>query len=1114
MKIHTIRGLNLNSLYGPWSVDLEGAFGDSGLFLIHGPTGSGKSTLMDAVSLALFGTTPRLIGIKSGKAVAEQIMSRGTAECLAEVEFSKSEPTSQAARSRYRGSWKAQRAHRNSEGNISRLEHTLERLAPDGSWTVLNEHTSTKASKQLFAEVLEGFRVEEFQRSMLLAQGQFDRLLHASPSERAPILELLTHTQQYKEVGERAAQLGAAWRRRLDRLKPMEASPPLNEEDLERLERRTDRSLARKKRLAQEQARHAGERQWRLDRQHLDRDVETAESRVEATGAEWAAAAPNFERLERYEEAEELLQVLDGVQQAEADRGKSAGALGALLGPKNAALARRSVEEAARNEILSKLSLARRVAEEFGSLVNVYEGAYAVRESASTQVRDQLAMVLSLRAQMEDLRKTKDEQDERHLSAWSRIREERDALRPSVREVLGEKLMDLLERLPSDPEDAPPDETFARGIEASLTHIEFYERAAVDLRSRRQRMDELQRDTLKQAQWAEQSGWELSQRSTEAADMRIRLSAQEEAERQARERFLPLQRLHRLAEEGGALISGEPCPVCGSLDHPRPQLTDALDEEYERARGEAEREIAATQAARDELTRLTTAVALLEQTNGRVSRDLANAIEELESARTVWQLLATAKGISPETDLESLEKRVEGVKEARYRLDRVRGAVQVAREVRKEVELSNRTSDEQEKEWHERQAKVKEKEEELSVAELRVRQAEEQLLKRWRTPKPGEPDFRDRLTEEKLLDDPDLVLELTRDCVRGLEKEEREAQANLELAQTVLAELALKEATHATRLGDAETVLLSQSPVLAQGLAALGLPDRESLEGRRLDPKEAASLQESRVRLQIARAEAEMRLTTARTSLKSHEDRRGEGPRELSDEGLEEKIEKLAYRVQCAETVWVKRSSRLEMAKRDRNEWRKKQQRYDEARKEAEPWLRLRDLIGVNNGDNFREFAQAQNLDLLLERANDRLKELNPRYRLQTIRDAVTGMPTLEFGVEDRWRADQPRSLKTLSGGESFLVSLALALGLSQLRTRTMPVETLLLDEGFGTLDADTLSTALSALERLQQDQRQVGMISHVGGLEERVDKRIRVEPLGQGRSRVHVETGPLVPGG
>jgi exonuclease SbcC len=98
--------------------------------------------------------------------------------------------------------------------------------------------------------------------------------------------------------------------------------------------------------------------------------------------------------------------------------------------------------------------------------------------------------------------------------------------------------------------------------------------------------------------------------------------------------------------------------------------------------------------------------------------------------------------------------------------------------------------------------------------------------------------------------------------------------------------------------------------------------------------------------------------------------------------------------------------------------------------------------------------------------------------------------------------------LTTLSGGETFLVSLALALALADYRAVEMPIETLLLDEGFGTLDTDTLNTAMDALERLQARGTQIGIISHLGGLRERIEARIVVDKVGNGRSEIRFELG------
>jgi exonuclease SbcC len=145
-------------------------------------------------------------------------------------------------------------------------------------------------------------------------------------------------------------------------------------------------------------------------------------------------------------------------------------------------------------------------------------------------------------------------------------------------------------------------------------------------------------------------------------------------------------------------------------------------------------------------------------------------------------------------------------------------------------------------------------------------------------------------------------------------------------------------------------------------------------------------------------------------------------------------------------------------------------------------------------------FAQGLTLDLLLQHANQQLSELAPRYRLSRVPGT-----DLSLQVIDLVMASEIRSVDSLSGGESFLVSLALALGLSDLAATNVHVGSLFIDEGFGTLDANTLDVALAVLDGLRERGRVVGLISHVSGLAERIGAQVRVTPQGAGRSTVDV---------
>jgi exonuclease SbcC len=167
----------------------------------------------------------------------------------------------------------------------------------------------------------------------------------------------------------------------------------------------------------------------------------------------------------------------------------------------------------------------------------------------------------------------------------------------------------------------------------------------------------------------------------------------------------------------------------------------------------------------------------------------------------------------------------------------------------------------------------------------------------------------------------------------------------------------------------------------------------------------------------------------------------------------------------------------------------------------AEPWGKLNELIGSADGAKFRGIAQRRTLDLLLGFANAQLELLAARYRLERLPES------LNLVVLDRDMADERRSVHSLSGGESFLVSLALALGLASLTSNRIRIESLFIDEGFGSLDSATLNTAMNALMQLEAQGRKVGVISHVTEMADAIPVQIRVVRGRAGAARL------LVPG-
>jgi len=190
---------------------------------------------------------------------------------------------------------------------------------------------------------------------------------------------------------------------------------------------------------------------------------------------------------------------------------------------------------------------------------------------------------------------------------------------------------------------------------------------------------------------------------------------------------------------------------------------------------------------------------------------------------------------------------------------------------------------------------------------------------------------------------------------------------------------------------------------------------------------------------------------------------------------------------------------------KDNNDLRSKQQArakaIDAQKRECSRWDTLHELIGSADGKKYRNFAQGLTFEMMVGHANRQLQKMTDRYLL--IRD---DRQPLALNVVDSYQAGEIRSTRNLSGGESFIVSLSLALGLSHMASKNVRVDSLFLDEGFGTLDEDALDMALETLAGLQEDGKLIGVISHVSALKERIGTQIQVSPHTGGRS---VISGP-----
>ena len=262
------------------------------------------------------------------------------------------------------------------------------------------------------------------------------------------------------------------------------------------------------------------------------------------------------------------------------------------------------------------------------------------------------------------------------------------------------------------------------------------------------------------------------------------------------------------------------------------------------------------------------------------------------------------------------------------------------------------------------------------------------------------------------------------------------------------------------------------------------------------DALESARKSVEQVQTNLSGIQGELKQLSRNILELSEQQKQIENPETLSEAiaACQSANQETEHRLSTVEACLLQQEQNKKKLKEIEAEWKEKQA-------VAEQWGKLNKLIGSADGTKFKVIAQSYTLNLLLLHANKHLSYLSKRYKLQQ----VSG--TLALQVIDCDMCDEVRTVYSLSGGESFLISLALALGLSSLSSNNLKVESLFIDEGFGSLDADSLRTAMEALEQLQMQGRKIGVISHVQEMSERISVQIQLHKSVNGKSEIVISS-------
>lgn len=1125
MKIEKLKFKNINSLAGEFEIDFtHPELATAGIFCITGPTGSGKSTILDAICFALYRETPRGDKITASH---DDIMSKGEAECYAELTFShKGE----------RYFVKSRHTRNQNTGALGEPTQILSKQNPDGTYNPICNNKSEAVAK---IEKLIGMNFTNFTRCALLAQGEFALFLKASGTERADLLSKITGAADYDKISGYVIGQIKELEQQINSLPPITVL-----DNAERAEKAAGLNQLNTDIKADKEAVDSitATKNWRKQYKNATNEVQKAEnnetiqknklSELQKNGAE--------ENLRKAAAAREVKPLYDNVNKADKEAKDS-----------ERALVRRQQEY---DKVEKKAEVAQRAVDDNKPIcdesINKYQ---AERKLIDTEMRAEEVQLNNLDKSLQDKRAEHEhavsERDAKQNvcnDTEIQISDKNEVLN-AAKEYLNAHPNDNIEAATLvlaktrllDWKNATPQDTPLPSLN-DLKEEQKNEETAIStlLENRTQEDWKTTSTNLNAIKDAHLSYLDAANDFNKKATLRTVANQEKEeldsidaAEEQLKKATNKVQVCKEMLDLEGKLCqiylelkAGklDSCPCCGSTQYgerhvmSNSELKQAQDDEanaktaleklkkqHEVAnknfmKAEADF-LAAKRAKEDAEAKRKSALNIcgLEHVPENL-QELINAIQQkladleahqqklkkvneriniAEKREAFYQALEACSAAKPQQISDAVEL-VSALKAKQERYEKNKNAVETCEQ---EIAILQARQTAEASALAEAIGKVTALENSVQEIDKTMQMQKAAFVQKWDTNE----------SAADLVKQIDSDIEQIKVQHRALVDKAVQANNERNLALTNL-ENARNNATKANKAAEQAKV-----DFLAK-LAEKNFATVAEFEQALLLVQEENALRTQLEKLKADIQTAEALSKREKEELEKLEQSKPEQYANASDEEIEQLLTALRQTIIDKEKEAKKLDFELQTDDSKRAELEEQKKKKIPLENEAKLWKELYAIMG-GKSESFKQFAQQITLDILLKHANRELAKLTSRFEIvRTGNDKGLELSVIDYEQD----ADTPRTCANLSGGETFIVSLALALGLAHMASDTR-IDTLFMDEGFGTLDHDTLRNVLASLDSLRAEGKMIGLISHVAELSEQIYNKLEVEPFGGGFSTI-----------